>query len=267
VHEPRDGTGLLTENAASKLQGAGFPAVCLESRRFVTELELSTPGVQRLTSRCTTLYGPDSLGVGLVSLAIYWRQWMSDAEEMMSSEIDYRSHGVPLETYELTRRDHQDQKMSESCRAEVEELAAKWEAEEAADPKLREGRRKNIERAIAMIYAHPTPDYQIMRWRVRLYCGHIVETSRHCQNDEPTRHGSSSMPCPECGMDPARIVAYEPVGLLAKPPVATTAQVQPKRPTRKELEERIARLEAELVAVKRRRNNPRPGALPASPAK
>jgi hypothetical protein len=27
---------------------------------------------------------------------------------MMNRNIDYRSHGVPLDTYELTRKDHRD---------------------------------------------------------------------------------------------------------------------------------------------------------------
>ena len=90
---------------------------------------------------------------------------------MMNSSIDYRSHGVPLETYELTRRDHQDQKMAEGIRVDVERRAAEWRAEEAADPELREARFKSVRRAWDIIDASPTPDYQIMRWRVRLYCG------------------------------------------------------------------------------------------------
>lgn len=169
----------------------------------------------------------------------------------MSRSVDYRSHGVPLEAYELTRRDHQDQKMAEGIRADVERRAAEWRVEEAADPQLREARNKSVRRAWDIINASTTPDYQLMRWRVKLYCGHIVETRRHCEVDQPKAHGSSSMRCPECGMDPAQIVAYEPLGSLGKPPtVATTPQ--PKRPTRKALEDRVAQLEAELGAMKRR---------------
>jgi hypothetical protein len=146
----------------------------------------------------------------------------------MNSNIDYRSHGVPLEMYELTRKDHRDQKTAESIHDAVKSAAAKWEAEETADPELRETRRKTIERARNMLFtfASQTHDYGLMRWRVRLYCGHIVETRRHCTIDAPTRHGSSSMPCRECGMDPAQIVAYEPLGMAAKPPWATA----PRRP-------------------------------------
>ena len=85
--------------------------------------------------------------------------------------MNYKSHGEPLETYELTRRDHHAQKQAENIHAHVEKMAAEWRAEEAADPDLRRSRQNNVDRAWKMINASPTPDYQIMRWRVRLYCG------------------------------------------------------------------------------------------------
>nr|GLK33999.1 hypothetical protein GCM10017611_08420 [Rhodococcus wratislaviensis] len=68
-------------------------------------------------------------------------------------------------------------------------------------------------------------------------------------------HGSVSMPCPDCRKDPARIVAYEPIGLVAEPPEKKTAvsvaAAQPRRLSRKQLEERVAELEATLAALKR----------------
>lgn len=162
-----------------------------------------------------------------------------------NSEIEYHSDGVPLETYERIRQDHCDQKTAEGIRDAVKEQA-QWEAEEAADPELREARRKTVERGRTMLFscASQTHDHELMRWRVRLYCGHIVETRRHCTIDAPTRHGSSSMLCPECGMDPARIVAHEPLGLVAKLPSATTRR-QPQ-PQRRSIEKRLAKIEAEV---------------------
>jgi hypothetical protein len=61
-------------------------------------------------------------------------------------------------------------------------------------------------------------------------------------------HGSSSMRCPDCGKDPAVIVAYEPLGLVAELPTGRT--VSPSKPprsrlTRAQLEERVSALEAE----------------------
>jgi hypothetical protein len=170
-----------------------------------------------------------------------------------NSEIEYQSYGVPLDTYELTPKDHRDQKTAEGIRDAVKEQAARWEAEEAADPELREARRKTDERGRNMLFtfASQTHDYKLMRWRVRLYCGHIVETRRHCTIDAPTRHGSSSMPCPEYGTNPARIVAYEPLGVVAKPPWATATQRQ-LQPTRQSIEKRLTKFEAEAKELRDR---------------
>jgi hypothetical protein len=61
----------------------------------------------------------------------------------------------------------------------------------------------------------------------------------------PTMHGSSSQQCPECGKDPSSIVAYEPIGLVAEPPVTAEPSTVARRPTRAQLERRIQELEKE----------------------
>lgn len=76
---------------------------------------------------------------------------------------------------------------------------------------------------IVILLSQPTLDWQIMRWHVRLFCGHIVEARRHYEMERPTDHGCSSEHCSECGMDPAVIVAYEPLGLAAEPATAPAA--------------------------------------------
>jgi hypothetical protein len=169
----------------------------------------------------------------------------------VTKKFNYRSYGLPLETYELNRKDHRDQKAAEDIRDAVKEHAAKWEAEEAADPELREARRKTVDRGRTMIrtFASQTHDHELMRWRVRLYCGHIVETRRHHTIDEPTRHGSSSMRCPQCGIDPARIVAYEPLGLVASPPWVTAPQ-RPIQPNRRSIEKRLSKIETEAKELR-----------------
>lgn len=171
-------------------------------------------------------------------------------ERMINRNIDYRSHGVPLETYELTGKDHRDQRTADDIHAHVKKQAAQWQAAEAEDPKLREARSKSVRRAWEIINSSPTPDYQIMRWRVRLYCGHVVETTRHCEVVRPKAHGSSSMRCPDCGMGPAEIVAYEPLGMLAKSSTATTTQRQLKGRTRQSVEKRLAKIEAEAMDLR-----------------
>ncbi|KQC34714.1 hypothetical protein UK82_30545 [Frankia sp. ACN1ag] len=167
-------------------------------------------------------------------------------------EVTYESHGTPLEEYQLTKADHRGQQGSEDAKRWAAEIIAKKEAEEAADPVLKAGRDEVARRALAMIASWRTPDHELMRWRVRLYCGHIVETQRHAENACPTAHGSSSMKCPECGRDPSYIVAFEPLGLVAEPPKpqAPAAPSAPKRRTRAQLERRLAELEAEVSELR-----------------
>ncbi|MEU9127486.1 hypothetical protein AB0D08_05100 [Kitasatospora sp. NPDC048540] len=174
------------------------------------------------------------------------------------ADVVHERHGVPLEAYELTRRDHASQKTSDQIRNAVNKQAEERQAKEAADPEL--GRQRNAHRAKAleMIRSFKNPDHQIMRWRVRLYCGHIVETKRHCSIANPTMHGSSSMRCPDCCKDPSVIVAYEPLGPVAEPPNARKPPAQaPKsnRLTRTQLEQRIAALEAENARLKTARGS------------
>lgn len=171
---------------------------------------------------------------------------------LLAPMASHRSHGVPLETYELTRTDHRNQKSAEGTRDSVLEQAKKWRAEEAVDPDLREQRKATVMNAWKMLAEHKTHDDEIMQWRVRLYCGHIVMTTRHCAIEDPTMTGSASMRCSECGKDPARIVAYEPIGLVAPRPddPGATPSPPPKRQTRKQLESRIAELEEELKAAR-----------------
>jgi hypothetical protein len=164
------------------------------------------------------------------------------------ADVVHTSHGIPLEEYELTRRDRASQKTADEIREAVGKMVMKWQTEEAADPDLRERRDTHRRKALEMLRSFKNPDHQIMRWRVRLYCGHIVETKRHCSIAVPTMHGSSSMRCPDCEKDPAVIVAYEPLGLVAELPTGRT--VSPSKPpgsrlTRAQLEERVSALEAE----------------------
>lgn len=177
------------------------------------------------------------------ALALCW----TGSTVLAMREVDYESCGLPLADYQLTRSDHRQQEQSEDIERWVKKVLAEKEAEEQADPVLEEGRRKAAERALEMLLGHKNPESDIMRWRVRLYCGHIVETRRHRENGNPTLHGSSSMRCPECGKKPSVIVAFEPIGLAGEPPGASKAvpALAPKRLTRAQLERRVSALEKE----------------------
>jgi hypothetical protein len=102
----------------------------------------------------------------------------------------------------------------------------------------------------ANVSEHADAARELMRWRVRLYCGHIVETRRHYTFAQPTEAASSSMRCPDCDSDPASIVAFEPVGLVEPQNVPAAASPQARQPSRAELQRRLRDLEAQLAAAR-----------------
>jgi len=89
----------------------------------------------------------------------------------------YERLGTPLEDYELTRRDRQRQRSLQEIREHARRQAAKM-------PPLPD----EVLEKVAMLLSQPTPDSQIMRWRVRLFCGHIIEARRHRTMTRPADH-------------------------------------------------------------------------------
>lgn len=166
-------------------------------------------------------------------------------------DVTYLRKGVPLEDYVLTRTDHRGQKQAEECvrwaQQTVDRMVTNLQQRLGPEGFLQHG--IELQRDVRAILAGKTPDDQLMRWRLRLYCGHIVIGQRHANTESPTMHGSSSQACPECGMDPASIVAYEPVGLVQEPAPRSSP---PPRPTRRQLEQRISELESENEQLRRR---------------
>jgi hypothetical protein len=76
-----------------------------------------------------------------------------------------------------------------------------------------------------------------MRWRIRLYCSHIVETTAHRTHTTISSALGGSRTCPTCGLDPSTVVCAVPLGLMTDP------AAPPSDP---------AELEAELARVARR---------------
>jgi hypothetical protein len=163
------------------------------------------------------------------------------------SEVEYRSSGAPLDSYELTRKDHRRQKQSEEISERVRQQVDEDNAECRADPARAERRRQAFEDAARLMQSFKKQDHEIMRWRVRLYCGHIIETEAHYTYSDPVSAGAHSNRCPECSRDGLTIVAFEPLGLRAEPPAPAIPPppVPPKKPTRAELERRVKALEEE----------------------
>ena len=160
--------------------------------------------------------------------------------------VEYRSSGVPLEDYELTRSDHRRQKQSEESSRWVQRQVDQDIAQCRADPARAERRRQAFEEVAKLMESFKKQDHEIMLWRVRLYCGHIIETKAHYSYTDPISAGAYTKSCPECGEERSTVVAYEPIGLLAEPPEPEPARpLPPRRPTRAELERRVEALEKE----------------------
>lgn len=157
--------------------------------------------------------------------------------------VEYKSYGLPLESYKLTPSDHRWQKDLEDIRQVAREQVARHRDEVYSDPVRALAHEDGLREAWKLIKSFKkTPPHEIMRWRVRLYCGRIATTSCHSENGRPPRF----MTCPECGKSPSTIVAFEPIGLAGEPSFAPPVKpTVPSKPSRAELEQRIALLEEE----------------------
>lgn len=104
----------------------------------------------------------------------------------------------------------------------------------------------NAARVLEMVSRWPaTPSHQLVRWRLRLYCGHVVERTAHAENRTVHAAFMGSVECPECGLDPSTIVAAKPVGRAAEPPAS------PRPPDRRAgLERKLARAQAEVERLR-----------------
>lgn len=76
----------------------------------------------------------------------------------------------------------------------------------------------NLERVLQQLRQRaPTPDHMLMRWRLRLFCGHVIERTAHRDYTTVSR-AFSLHTCPECELDPATIVAARPLGPVSDHP-------------------------------------------------
>lgn len=64
-----------------------------------------------------------------------------------------------------------------------------------------------------------SPDpHELMRWRLRLFCGHIVEDTSRVEHTDVDSAFAESRRCPECGREPVIIVDAEAIGIAGDPP-------------------------------------------------
>jgi hypothetical protein len=121
-------------------------------------------------------------------------------------------------------------------------------------PPLSPAQREEIGR----ILGAPKQPHELMQWRLRLYCGHVVEKRSHFTHTTLHSAFTGSTSCDQCGLDPATIVDGNAVGLVKEAPGATTAmRAAPpgrstgvRKPTRAELETKVRELEAEIERLR-----------------
>ena len=162
---------------------------------------------------------------------------------------EYRSHGVPLEEYELTKKDLRAQR-------DLEETQKWVKIQVAKAPPISPERWAETARLLAR-EGPPPPE---ARWRLRLFCGHIVEATRYADCEVPNGGCQSYERCSLCddGIDQL-LVAYAPVAPLK--PVGTRRKAKPTESqqlappssrTKAELEAENAELRAEVALLRAR---------------
>ncbi|MGD8202153.1 hypothetical protein ACQE98_16060 [Ornithinimicrobium sp. W1679] len=95
-----------------------------------------------------------------------------------------------------------------------------------------------------------------MRWRLRLFCGHVDEQTAYYTHKMLHVAFTSSRACPECGRDPATVVDGVAIGLVEEPPAAREAKrsapevAKVCKPTKTDLKIRVRELEAEVARLR-----------------
>lgn len=162
---------------------------------------------------------------------------------MVNPMEGYESIPDPGAGWQPSKREIRRQREAEDIRQHAREAAAK------APPMSDETRAR-----VVSLLSRPTPKHELMRWRLRLFCGHVVTRTAHYTHT--TVHGAftGSTRCTECDVDPATIIAAEAIGLVEQRPGVKPAARSTDDRSRLERailrhERELARLRAELDAI------------------
>ncbi|GAA3598501.1 hypothetical protein [Kribbella ginsengisoli] len=103
---------------------------------------------------------------------------------------------------------------------------------------------------LAGILSRRPAESELMRWRLRLYCGHVIEKKAHRTHLSVRAAFSGGVRCAECGLDPATIVDAEAIGIRR----ASQAEPAPRqdRRTKAELAARVVALEQQVEELMRK---------------
>lgn len=101
-------------------------------------------------------------------------------------------------------------------------------------------------RTIARFIMNRSPESELVEWRLRLFCGHVVTQRSHHTNTAVHMAFTGTVACSECGLDPATIVAAEALRRLdPDPPVK-----QPSASDDGAIRRAIARHEREIKKLR-----------------
>lgn len=120
----------------------------------------------------------------------------------MATSRSYERLGDPDEDSALTERDHRRQRQAVARIDYVQKTILN-----NAPPPL----PASAVSTLRSILSHPSPPSEQVQWRLRLYCGHVVERTSH--RSHKTVHDAflADQACEACGLAPATIVAGKPL--------------------------------------------------------
>lgn len=120
-------------------------------------------------------------------------------------------------------------------REELRDHAARVAAEAPPLP-------KETLRRVAVLMSHETPPSDLVEWRLRLFCGHEIARTSHHTHTAVQSAFMGGIACPECGLDPATLIAAQAVRRLEPDP----APMQRPTPAEDSFRRAIERHEREI---------------------
>ena len=86
---------------------------------------------------------------------------------------------------------------------------------------------------VTELLSRKTPPSELVEWRSRLFCGHVITRTSHHTRTTVHSAFTGGIKCPECGLDPATIIAAQAIHRLEPDP--------PPKPRSQPSEESIRR--------------------------
>ena len=110
---------------------------------------------------------------------------------------------------------------------------------------------------VAVLLSRKTPPSELIEWRLRLFCGHVITRTSHHAHTTVHSAFMGGIKCPECGLDPATIIAAQAIHRF-EPDPPPTPRSQPSEESIRRAIERHERAIDKLCAQLGR--SKRPGA-------